>query len=333
MDRKSWSEQKEMPLEELKEYYRTLRKEAYENNDPIKGIELRKKLHGLVKAIIKIEKKLEGFSTEILSDESTKGPRPRVYAVTHVARFDIEAAVEAAKEDAFIMWGDPGELYRSPERIFLEMIGMIFVDTDNKEDRHISLETMVKTLKQGGNIIIFPEGAWNITENEVVMKLFTGVIEGAIRGGADIVPVAVEKDQNNKYYVKVGKNIDTSTMSLENKREEADQLRDVMATLKWGIWEHIEKEQGLGIRKDMPYDASDQFLNSIMKDSDNGYTVEEIERTRYQDRTTTAPDDAFAHLLDINRNENNAFLFENMTDQDRARLGRVLIKRRQNDIL
>ena len=331
--KKSLLELLKMSLEELNTYYRKLRKEAYENNEPIKGVEIRKKLHGLVKTIIDIEKKLEGFSTEILSDESIKGERPRIYAVTHVARFDIESAVEAAKEGAYIVWGDPGELYRNPERLFLEMIGMLFVDTDNKEDRHISLENMVKLLKQGGNIIIFPEGAWNITENEVVMKLFTGVIEAAVRGNADIVPVAVEKDENNKYYVKVGKNISPDTLSLGNKREGADDLRDVLATLKWDIWEHIEQEHGLTKRSELPHDASEQFLESIMKDSDNGYTTDVIDASRFIDRKETSPDDAFAHLQDIKRNENNAFLFENMTGEDRKRQGRVLIKRIDNGIL
>ena len=303
--KKSILELLKMSLEELNTYYRKLRKEAYENNEPIKGVEIRKKLHGLVKTIIDIEKKLEGFSTEILSDESIKGES----------------------------WGDPGELYRNPERLFLEMIGMLFVDTDNKEDRHISLENMVKLLKQGGNIIIFPEGAWNITENEVVMKLFTGVIEAAVRGNADIVPVAVEKDENNKYYVKVGKNISPDTLSLENKREGADDLRDVLATLKWDIWKHIEQEHGLTKRSELPHNASEQFLESIMKDSDNGYTTDVIDASRFINRKETSPDDAFAHLQDIKRNENNAFLFENMTVEDRKRQGRVLIKRIDNGIL
>ena len=327
MKHKSIIEQLHMPLDELNAYYRELRKIAYEAGEPIKGVEARKKLHGLVQKIVDVEKLMEGFKVEVLSDESTKGPRPRVYAVTHVARFDIEAAVEAAKEGAYIVWGDPGELYRNPERIFLEMIGMLYVDTDNKEDRHISLENMVKLLKQGGNVIIFPEGAWNITENEVVMKLFTGVIEAAIRGGADIVPMAVEKDSNNCYYVKVGKNIDTQDMKLEDKRLHADDLRDTLATLKWGIWEHIDSKEGGIIRSELSPDAGEKFLDGIMKDSDNGYTTDVINATRFIDKNETSPDDAFAHLLDIKRTEENNFLFEDMTKEDRKRLARVLIRK------
>lgn len=41
--------------------------------------------------------------------------------------------------------------------------------------------------------MIFPEGAWNISENLLVMKLYTGAAEMAIRTGADIVPIAIEQ--------------------------------------------------------------------------------------------------------------------------------------------
>ena len=73
------------------------------------------------------------------------------------------------------------------------LLGFIGCDTTEKEDRHIAKELAIRTLKQGGNILIWPEGAWNITENEVVMKLYTGTVEMAIRSGADIIPIAIEQ--------------------------------------------------------------------------------------------------------------------------------------------
>lgn len=333
MNKKSWLEKRKMTLEELNIYYRELRKELYEKNEPVKGIELRKKLHKLMNEIVNIEKIIENFSINIIEDESIKASKPRIYAVTHIGRFDIEAIIQAAKEAAYFVWGDPGNLYRSPEILFINMVGAIFVDTNDKEDRHISLETMVKILKQEGNIIIYPEGAWNITENEIVMKLYTGVIEAAIRGNADIIPVAIEKDDSNKYYVKLGKNIDSSTMSIENKREEADNLRSIMASLKWDIWKYLEKKNGITKRSELPWNASEQYKNSIMKDSGNDYTVEEIERTRFIDKSEITPEEAFKHLTQIKVTKENAFLFENMTKEERKRQGKLLIKSRQNDIL
>lgn len=87
--------------------------------------------------------------------------------------------------------GDPNEVYKKAEYILIKLIGAIFVDTWDKTG-HISKETMVKVLGQGGNVQIYPEGAWNLTSNQVVMTFYTGAVEAAIRAGADIIPVAVE---------------------------------------------------------------------------------------------------------------------------------------------
>ena len=326
--KKSFLEIRKMTLEELNAYYRSMRKYNHDKNIPIKGIELRKKFHPVIHAIIKGERLALGHSLTIVGDERTKSDKPRIYAVTHSGRYDIETILEIIKESAFYVWGDPGELYRSPLILLQNAIGMIFVDTDNREDRHISLETMVKILKQNGNEIIHPEGAWNTTENEIVTKLYTGVIEAAIRGNAEIVPVAIE-NYGKKYYAKIGKNIDCSNMSLENKREEADNLRDVIATLKWDIWEKYSNyENGTSeSRSELPYDYSDQFLDQIMADSDNGYTIEMIERTRFNDKSITPPAEAYDHLADIAINENTSFLFDDMSHGDRQVVAKVLKKR------
>lgn len=328
MEEKNYFERRKMSLEELKAYYRKLRKENYEKNTPIKGIKLRKKTYHILRQILKIDQRFNNFSVKVISDERKKTTNPKIYAVTHVARYDIESALYAINEDAFFVMGDPGEIYRSIEYLFLKGLGLIAFDTDVKEDRKISLDTMIKVLKNKGNVLIFPEAAWNITDNEIVMKLFTGVIEAAIRGKAEIIPVAIDKDEQNHYYVKIGKNITTSSMTLENKRKEADQLRDVLASLKWNLWEYLCEKDGLQKRDNLPDNAKEQYIESIMKDSENNYTIEEINRTKFKDKNITTPEEAFEHLGKIKVTKDNAFLFKNMNQQERMDQAKVLIKQR-----
>lgn len=153
-------EKKDMPLRQLNVYHRELRKIDYENNEPVKGIEIRKKTQKILRQFLKLEQIPSKYSIETLSDERTKSDKPKVYVVTHVARYDIEASIEAIKENAHILWGDVGELYRSPEILLLKALGIVPVDVEIpdeasdeelksiKEDRHISLETVIKILKQ-----------------------------------------------------------------------------------------------------------------------------------------------------------------------------------------
>lgn len=266
-----------MPLDQLIEYYRNERKYIYENNIPVKGIKWRKRIHKIMFAIIKMKRVLLHQKLTILHDEREDTDKPIIYACTHIGRYDIEMALESIQDTCFLFLGSPGKLYRSLNGVLVYLFGFIGCDTTEKEDRHIAKELAIRTLKQGGNILIFPEGAWNITENQVVMKLYTGTIEMAIRSGADIVPIAIEQYEKS-FYINIGKNISLDeTSDLNKKRKLSDDLRDTLCTLKWEIWEQFPITK----RSSLPENMGQIFVEKIMSETANDYTIEEIERDRF----------------------------------------------------
>lgn len=269
-----------LPQKELEKYYRDEREYQYENNIAIRGIKIRKKLHKLFLGILRLECLLSGIKIKVIKDDRIPTDRPVIYACTHIGRYDIESAFLSIKEHCYGLMGDPGKVYRNADGLLLNLNGMIFIDTAYKKDRFVGKETCIKLLGQGCNLLIYPEGAWNITENQVVMKLFTGTVEMAIRSGAEIVPIALEQYENT-YYVNIGSNIDWTNSGLEQKHERTAELRDILCTLKWEIWER----KGITNRGELPSDYADIFLDEIMKQTSNDYTVEEINRTRYRDET------------------------------------------------
>lgn len=266
-----------MPLDQLIEYYRNERKYIYENNIPVKGIKWRKRIHKIMFAIIKMKRVLLHQKLTILHDEREDTDKPIIYACTHIGRYDIEMALESIQDTCFLFLGSPGKLYRSLDGVLVYLFGFIGCDTTEKEDRHIAKELAIRTLKQGGNILIFPEGAWNITENQVVMKLYTGTIEMAIRSGADIVPIAIEQYEKS-FYINIGKNISLDeTSDINKKRKLSDDLRDTLCTLKWEIWEQFPITK----RSSLPENMGQIFVEKIMSETANDYTIEEIERDRF----------------------------------------------------
>ncbi len=266
-----------MPLDQLIEYYRNERKYIYENNIPVKGIKWRKRIHKIMFAIIKMKRVLLHQKLTILHDEREDTDKPIIYACTHIGRYDIEMALESIQDTCFLFLGSPGKLYRSLDGVLVYLFGFIGCDTTEKEDRHIAKELAIRTLKQGGNILIFPEGAWNITENQVVMKLYTGTIEMAIRSGADIVPIAIEQYEKS-FYINIGKNISLDeTSDLNKKRKLSDDLRDTLCTLKWEIWEQFPITKRSSLTENM----GQIFVEKIMSETANDYTIEEIERDRF----------------------------------------------------
>ncbi len=110
----------------------------------------------------------------IIRDKHMNTGKPLIYACTHIGGHDMEMAFSSIRSHAYAFWGDPKAMYRRIEGVLLDLNGAICVDSDYKQDRYIGKETAIRLLRQGGSLLIFPKGAWNIIENQVVMPLFTG---------------------------------------------------------------------------------------------------------------------------------------------------------------
>lgn len=300
---KNFFQIRKLKLDELEQYYKELRKFEYITGKENEYIELKKKINSVIMLLLKIDRILAKRSINIIDDKSTKTSKPKIYASTHVGRYDIETATEVAKENTFLLMGDPGETYRDLDGLVLKIKGVIFVDTKDKEDRKIAKEKCIKILNKGGNILIFPEGAWNITENQLVMKLFDGAVDMARQTGAEIIPIGIEK-YDNSYFVNIGANISIDKNNDLTNKELSNDLRDVLATLKWEILEKFPST----VREELPSDYSKIFLDNIMAETEGGYTVDEIIRTSYKDKNIVLPEEAFAFLNDLNLNDNNSFL-------------------------
>lgn len=297
-------QKRKLSISKLSEYYRRERDYNIKHNVPYKNIGLRRKIHGLFQAILKAELKLEGISYEKVRDDRVKTDRPKIYACTHIGRYDLETLSLAIGEDAYVVWGDPGEGYRNDSMIFFGGQGYIAVDTDRqyKEDRHNCLEGCVRFLNQGGALWIYPEGAWNIHENKVVGELYTGTVEMAIRTGADIIPIALDYEGKD-YKAIVGKNISFEGISLDEKKEKTLELRDTLASLRWEL---IEAK---GVYKRSEVESSNEFLYEIMKDSSNDYDEQAIISSRYHGKIPS-PDEVMDSLSGVKVSTNSACIIK-----------------------
>lgn len=302
MKKKSFYQRMKMPISELEEYYRGRRADAYEGNEPVSGMRWRRILHPLLLLGLRISRIMTGEKLCVIKDKHVNKGKPLIYACTHIGGHDVEMAFAAIKSHAYAFWGDPKSMYRRIEGVLLDLNGAICVDSDYKWDRYIGKETAIRLLQQGGSLLIFPEGAWNIIENQVVMPLFSGTVEMAIRAGVEIVPIAMEQ-YGKKYYVNIGKNMDFDEYDVSRKKEATDQLRDILCTLRWEIWE----QYGKALRKDIQKGYARVFLAHFEDYTDEAYTIEDIRNTRYHPKTPS-PEEAFAFMRTLIPGNGNAFL-------------------------
>ena len=292
-----------MPLAELEDYYR--RKRHFDRNKEIRHIALRKAYSKIFISLLGMDRTLHKKNYQIIGDKRVQSSNAKIYACTHVGSTDISVVYEALKDHCYWFWGDIGEYYRKIDGLLVWLNGAVLIDTRDKQDRRNARNTAIKVLKKGGNLLIFPEGAWNITESKPVMHLYTGAVEMAIESCADIIPVGIEL-YGNTFYINIGRNISSKNMVTASRQEYTEKLRSAMAALKWEIWE----QQGQSSRAALPDNISELWQKHILKMCDEvDFPIEEVYRTLFAYKPDLERKQVQKILASLIPCRENAFLF------------------------
>lgn len=258
--------------------YKQNKKAAVDSDKRIKGVTVRRWIiHPLLIKILQIKSILSGLTYEFISEDTGwKKEGPVIYVGTHICKFDYEMIMEACDIFAYTFAGDWELTYATVDDYFLRTNGVIYVDTEDKEDRKNSLAYMKKVLNQGISVIIFPEGIWNLTESLPIMKIYPGAVQAAKECNVPILPIAIEQ-KGKHFLINVGTEMDVSTLE-ETQGVEA--LRDALASLEWEIWEHQPIEK----RADIDNDYYKKFLQEKISEW-KPMSYELYDGRRYRDKT------------------------------------------------
>lgn len=303
--RKTMIEWLKASKQELEIYYKDLRKFQYDNNIPLKGIEIRKKIHQLPLSLIKLDRIIKQERIVILKDEREQTNKPKIYACTHIGGNDIERVFEAIKEHCYLFLGDPGVAYKTTTGLLLYLNGSIDLVTRDRTDRKIAKERAIELLKRGGDLLIFPEGAWNITENVPVMKLFTGTVEMALESDAEIIPIAIEQS-NKTFFIAIGSNISYNYCKMSYKKSLTLELRDILCTLIWEIWEQL----GYLNRDEITEEFKANYVKNIINRCELGYTEQDVIETRFKDKNEVTLEEVNSFQKKLILSRKNAFLLK-----------------------
>jgi len=333
--------------EYLADYYRLKREYDYNNGKSLKGTMWRDMLHPILIKLVKLNRKYidkqnltilhdarqnnkKNFSQKVKSFIKGEKQKPVIYAITHIDKYDFQIVSEVLKDHQYPFAGDPETMYRSFDGAVLNLNGVIYCDTESKTDRKIAKGTSIDLLKSGKNLLIYPEGVWNVTSNLLMLPLFPGIIEMAKETGCDIVPVAIERYDKN-YVVNIGTefNVNQKLTAGLNLDEIKTDLRDEMATLKWNIIESLPKSESaeeiyfntkrsdLGSYKEEEKKFQEERLNEWTNPETKMpyYTAPVIKSRTFKEKDKNTgyrvdlPEDAFAYMSKVKLNKNNVFMF------------------------
>lgn len=197
-------------------------------------IKIRKIIHPLLLKILPAQRT---FELKLLNKcPSVSGAK--IFAMNHSNCHDAPIAGESIKEHYFILAGK--QRLELMDKIFFFLNGTIFVDRKNKNSKRKSVHKMTHLLRKGENILMYPEGTWNLTSSKPMLPLYWGIVDLAKSADTPIIPVVAEYHQKCCYVkfgqpLYMGKKID--------KQQGINLVSDVLATLKWEIWEMFPVEK------------------------------------------------------------------------------------------
>ncbi len=290
---------------ELEQYYIKVREERFNNGTLFRGIKIRDMIHPLILLGLYTIHFIKGQKIKIIGDLREKPTnKPVIYAATHIGWDDIEMIITAITDRVYLLFGDPGAFYKSFTGCMLDLNGLICVDLNSKIDRFIGKESCVKCLEKGQNILIFPEGAWNLTESTPVMPLYAGTAEIALRTGAEVILVAIEQ-YGKEFVINIGKNISFKDYSLDDKNIVTDIIYEKLSGLKWDIWCSKPNELRSGISDNY----REKWLQEAEQQMQETYTLKDVEEQRFHTKFERETEAIKKDLENIKPNKNNAFLF------------------------
>lgn len=263
-------------------YYKE--RDAYERGGLARlSYKTRKRIHPFLLQIIKLSNRSHGFRIIRIGNKyRTRKRKSTIFAVTHIGKFDIEVVSEAIKSHYYLLSGDFENISGTVNETILALNGVIYVNEYDKEDRALSKQKMISHLQDGGNLMYFPEGTWNLSPNLPVLPCFWGIIDIAMQARAQIIPVAIEQ-YGKRFYVNIGSSYEVQQkpeLSIkELKKQAITELRDRMATLKWEIWENVP----LLRRESIDSEYFQEFINQRIKEWPN-FSKEEFEKRIFHEK-------------------------------------------------
>ncbi len=229
--------------------------------------------------------------------------RPLIFACTHQVKDDIALALASANRHTYLLFASLPDFFGTLDGPALWLNGVILVDRKDPNSRKAAIPKMRYAIELGADILMYPEGTLNKTENLIVQKLFPGIYYLAKDTNALIVPMAIIQEGEDVF----SKVCEPFDISIYEKQDGLDRLRDIMATAKYELMEQHStmKRSEIGDAAAYWRKEMDDLVNSMLPFYD--YEIENS--SQFLDKNVITYEQAFLHIRHLYPTANNAFLY------------------------
>lgn len=193
---------------------------------------IRNCIHPFLLFIMKVQRILRGQKMHILNEGPNCSRKSALYVINHSCRYDIPFACEIIGRRSNVLVGK--QRLEFIDRLCFVLNGVIWVDRHSTIDKKKASHRMQELLLKNENVLMFPEATWNLEPSKPMLPMYWGCIDIARRASVPIVPLVLEY-KGKDCYVKFGEPI--YVKKTDEKTAKFEELSEVMATLRWEIWE------------------------------------------------------------------------------------------------
>ena len=224
-------------------------------------IYIRKKIHAIIDKLgpmFLTNKQVIEDKNELLGIEGEPSRRielpnePVIFAGNHRFKDDVLATVLAAKRHGYILFGSVPQFYNTFDGVTAYLNGVIMGNRKVKESRNSTVPKSEKLIRKGTDLVIFPEGVWNKTPNQLMIDLWPGIYRIAKSTGAKVVPICHYLSENdNMIHTVIDEPIQVDHLSEE---EGLQLIRDTISSWYYLLMEKYGKTTREEVLKGKSFD-------------------------------------------------------------------------------
>lgn len=116
---------------------------------------------------------------------------PVIWISNHGFKDDALGSVLAAKRHTYILFGSLPQFYNTVDGITAWLIGVVMANRKSRISKKTVIPKMVRAMNCGADLLVYPEGVWNLSPNVLILNLWPGVYRIACETGAKSFPLSI----------------------------------------------------------------------------------------------------------------------------------------------
>lgn len=229
---------------------------------------------------------------------------PVIWASNHGFKDDALASALAAQRHAYILFGSLPQFYNTVDGVTAWLIGVVMANRKISASKKAAIPKAVQAMNYGADLLIYPEGTWNISQNVLVLDLWPGIYRIACETGAKIVPIVHYLCENDKSKSNVIHTVIDDPVRIDNLGEQQalKYTRDIFATWYYLMIEAYGKsthDEILG-KSASPADAWQQQLEARLSFVDR-WDNEIEQKADYRPKWKVSPQQVWQAVADVTK--------------------------------